>query len=193
MPDNDAHKIPDRTPVKHWAKVRLWAGYIYILCAIIFAKPVFGWAIAGLLLVVIGAAIRLTASATLVKDRELITHGIYSMTRNPLYLGSALVAFGFASMASSLWIIGACVIILVPLYARMILIEEKYLSELFPEFFPAYRKSIPGFFPDLSKAGNIRGTLDKSLMRKSGEIISTILFIALSLVLLLTHQTWLPG
>jgi protein-S-isoprenylcysteine O-methyltransferase Ste14 len=184
---------PDRTPVKRWAKVRLWTGYIYILCAIIFGKPIFVWAIVGFLLVILGAAIRLISSATLVKDKELVTHGIYGMTRNPLYLGSAFVAFGFASMSSSFWILGACLIIMAPIYARMISLEEKYLVQLFPDTFPAYMKSVPRFFPDLTKIGKISGTLDISRMKKSGELTSTILFVFLSLVLLLVHRIWIPG
>lgn len=191
-PDNHNNAL-DRTPVKRWAKVRLWTGYVYILCAIIFARPVFQWAIVGFLLVLLGAAIRLISSATLVKDKELVTHGVYGMTRNPLYFGSALVAFGFASMSSSLWILGACVFIMAPIYARMISIEEKYLTQLFPDTIPAYMKSVPRFFPNLSKIGKISGTLHISRMKNSGELTSTILFILLSLVLLLAHRTWIPG
>ncbi len=184
--------VPDRAPVKRWAKIRLWTGYLYILCAIIFAKPVTGWAIAGFILVLLGVSVRLIASATLIKDKELVTHGIYNMTRNPLYLGSSLIALGFASMASSLWILAACIFVLMPLYIRMISIEEKYLAQLFPGSYPEYLKSAPKFTPDLSKIGGIPGTLDKSLVYKSGELTSTLLFIILSIILLALHRSWLP-
>ncbi len=185
--------VPDRTPVKRWAKIRLWTGYLYILCAIIFARPLLVWAIVGFILVLLGVSVRLIASATLVKDKELVTHGIYSMTRNPLYLGSSLIALGFASMSSSLWILAACIFVLMPLYIRMISIEEKYLTKLFPGSYPAYLKSAPKFTPDLSKIGGIPGTLDKSLVKRNEELTTTILFIILSVILLVLHRSWLPG
>lgn len=184
--------VPDRTPVKRWAKIRLWTGYIYILCAIIFARPLLVWAIVGFILVLLGVSVRLIASATLIKDKELVTHGIYSMTRNPLYLGSSLIALGFASMASSLWFLVAFIVILIPMYIRMISIEGKYLTQLFPGSYPAYLKSAPKFTPDLSKISGIPGTLDKSLVYKSGELTSTLLLIILSVILLALHRSWLP-
>lgn len=192
MAQENSIPVPDRAPVKRWAKIRLWTGYLYILCAIIFAKPITGWAIAGFILVLIGISVRLIASATLIKDKELVTHGIYSMTRNPLYLGSSLIALGFASMASSIWFLAAFIVILIPMYIRMISIEEKYLAQLFPGSYPAYLKSAPKFTPDLSKTGGIPGTLDKSLVYKSGELTSTLLFIILSVILLALHRSWLP-
>ena len=184
---------PDRTPVKRWAKVRLWAGYIYILFALILAKPVLSWAVAGFVLVLLGASVRLMANATLIKDRELVTHGIYRMTRNPLYLGSSLVAIGFALMSWSFWILGVLVFILIPLYSRMISIEEKYLTALYPDAFPSYMKSVPKFLPDFSRIGNLSGTMDISRLKSSKELVSTALFILLSLILLLIHRTWIPG
>ena len=127
---------PDRTPIRRWAKLRLWIGYIYLLCAVILAQPQTVWAIVGVALVIIGAVVRLISSATLVKDRELCTEGIYSITRNPLYLGSAFAALGFAAMTSSIWFPAAFILILLPLYIRMIILEEKYLGELYPKSYP---------------------------------------------------------
>lgn len=184
--------VPDRTPVKRWAKIRLWTGYIYILCAIIFARPLLVWAIVGFILLLIGVSVRLIASATLIKDKELITHGIYNMTRNPLYLGSSLIALGFASMASSLWFLGAFIVILIPMYIRMISLEESYLAQLFPGSYPAYLKSAPIFFPDLSKTKGISITLDQSLLKRNEELTTTILVIILSIILLALHRSWLP-
>src|SRR5580692_7108319 len=51
------------------------------------------WSLA---LVLPGLALRAAASGTVKKNRELAVTGPYAHTRNPLYLGSALIAAGFA-------------------------------------------------------------------------------------------------
>jgi len=183
---------PDRSPIKKWAKVRLWTGYVYILLALIFARPVLPWAIAGLVLVIAGTSLRLISSATLVKDRELCTDGIYAMTRNPLYLGSALIALGFASLTSSLWFLGGFTLVPLPMYMRMILIEEKYLVQLWPEEFPEYIKSVPRFLPRLWPLPKLSGTLDRGKLSRSGELTTTLIFIVIVIILLAWHRTWLP-
>ena len=64
MSDPSPNPAPDRAPVKRWARIRLWAGYLYILLAVIFAQPSLYLAIAGAALAIIGIAIRLVAGAT---------------------------------------------------------------------------------------------------------------------------------
>jgi hypothetical protein len=185
-------EIPDRGPVKRWAKLRLWAGYIYIAYALAYSRPELPWALAGLILIITGAAIRLVASATLVKDTRLCTDGIYSVTRNPLYLGSAIVGLGFASLATSEWMLGAYVLVLVPVYAYMIFLEEGYLGKLHGSAFDEYRKRTPRFFPRLSCI-SLKGTIDRVKLGKSREPYSTLLFLIIAALILFIHRTWIPG
>jgi len=183
---------PDRTPVKKWAKVRLRAGYLYLAAALVFGTPQFLWAIIGLLLILGGIATRLVASATLVKDRVLCIEGIYALTRNPLYLGSSLIGLGFAFLATSEWLLGAYVLILVPIYIRMIHLEEHYLSQLFPGEFERYMKSVPRFFPRLD-SGKIRGTMSREKLVRSRELTSAMLFLVIAALILFLHRTWMPS
>ena len=57
---------------------------------------------AALALMAIGLAIRSWSAGTLNKSRELTTHGPYSMTRNPLYIGSFLMMFAFCILCKDL-------------------------------------------------------------------------------------------
>src|SRR5580700_5644997 len=57
-----------------------------------------GWS---LLLVLPGLWLRAYASGYVKKNRELTQTGPYAYTRNPLYLGSILIAAGFAVAARS--------------------------------------------------------------------------------------------
>lgn len=182
---------PDRTPIRRWAKLRLWVGYAYLLCAVLLAGPQPIGVVVGLVLVLLGVTVRLLSSATLIKDAELCTSGIYSATRNPLYLGSALVGLAFAFLSGSLWFFIAFFAVLAPLYWWMIVLEEAYLNTLHPAAFAEYRRSVPRFLPRLSTLGNIPSTLDLSLLRKSREPSSAALILLLAAILLAWHRTWL--
>lgn len=173
--------------------MRLWAGYLFLLAALILARPQPLWALVGIILILIGAAIRLIASATLVKDSELCTSGIYSATRNPLYLGSALVGLGFVSLSYSLWLLVAFVLVLVPLYARTILLEERYLKSLFPESYPEYASRVPRFVPRLVPLPDFAGTVDRRRLLKSRELQSAVSFAILAALIFILHRTWIPG
>ena len=182
---------PDRSAIRHWAKLRLWVGYLYLLCAVVLARPLPIWTALGLLLVLAGIALRVVAAATLVKDTRLCTDGVYSLTRNPLYLGSALIGLGFASLTASLWFLLAFAVVLAPIYWRMIILEETYLTELHPDIFPSYRRSVPRFLPRLPNLRTLAAALDTAQLRETREISSAVLIALLVGILLAWHRSWL--
>ena len=81
-----------------------------------------------------GLLIRALASGHVQKNEELATSGPYAYTRNPLYLGSLIMAGGFA-LASRSWIVVAiAVLMLLAIYIPVIRSEEEFLRARFPEF-----------------------------------------------------------
>jgi protein-S-isoprenylcysteine O-methyltransferase Ste14 len=183
---------PDRTPVKKWAKVRLWTGYVFLLLAILFAKPILSLSIIGIILVLAGITTRMISTATLIKDKELCTSGIYAATRNPLYFGSALIGLGVASITGLWWFLAGFLLVLVPIYMHMITLEEIFLKSLFPDTFPSYMKSVPRFFPRLSALAKLSETLDIDKLKKSRELSSAALTISVMILILAIHRSWLP-
>lgn len=101
------------------------------------------WSLA---LVLPGLALRAAASGTVKKNRELAVTGPYAYTRNPLYLGSALIAAGFVvallSLPVALLLAGGFAAIYIPVIAS----EERFLRATFPEF-ESYCRSVPRFIP----------------------------------------------
>ncbi len=57
----------------------------------------------GAVIAAFGLIVRGAAAGYLRKDQQLATGGPYSRTRNPLYLGSALLAAGFIVAGHSVW------------------------------------------------------------------------------------------
>jgi protein-S-isoprenylcysteine O-methyltransferase Ste14 len=101
------------------------------------------WSLA---LVLPGLALRAAASGTVKKNRELAVTGPYAYTRNPLYLGSMLMAAGFAvallSWPLALLLAAGFAIIYIPVIAA----EEQFLRDTFPGF-DDYRRQVPRLLP----------------------------------------------
>ena len=107
--------------------------------------------VSSLALVVPGLALRAAASGTVKKNRELTVTGPYAYTRNPLYLGSSLIAAGFA-LALLSWLVGLVVAIgFVAIYIPVIASEERFLRATFPGF-DDYCRLVPRIIPRVSRA-----------------------------------------
>ena len=106
------------------------------------------WSLA---LVLPGLWLRGWASGCVRKDRELTTAGPYAYTRNPLYLGSILIAAGFCLSVLSwpLAVVLAAGFALV--YIPVIASEERFLRAAFPAF-DAYSRQVPRLLPRLTSA-----------------------------------------
>jgi protein-S-isoprenylcysteine O-methyltransferase Ste14 len=106
------------------------------------------WSLA---LVLPGLLLRGYASGYVKKNRELTTTGPYAYTRNPLYLGSMLMAAGFAIALLS-WLVATVLIAGFALvYIPVIASEEGYLGEHFAHF-AAYCRAVPRIIPRLTPA-----------------------------------------
>ena len=81
------------------------------------------------------------------KDRVLVVNGPYSLSRNPLYLFSffGAVGIGLATQTFTIPLILTAAFMIY--YPQIISREETKLSLLFPKEFPAYKASVPRFFP----------------------------------------------
>jgi protein-S-isoprenylcysteine O-methyltransferase Ste14 len=104
-----------------------------------------------LVLVVPGLWLRGYASGYVKKNQELTTTGPYAWTRNPLYLGSMLIAAGFAVALLS-WPVALLLAVgFLVIYVPVIASEERFLRATFPQF-EAYCRRVPRFFPRFTTA-----------------------------------------
>ena len=122
----------------------------------------------GTIFIWIGSFQRMGAAGTIVKAAgddaaTLIMNGPYAKSRHPLYFGSFMNGIGFAFLAGPLgdivpalqenalgiipWGLIIFAVMLVPLYIRMIRIEDEFLSEKFGPVFDKYCQAVPSFFP----------------------------------------------
>lgn len=114
------------------------------------------WNILGLILIVVGFAILLTAQITLGRNhasvpmiwenQQLIRHGIYRLVRHPLYLGVITLSIGLGVYGPSFP--GVLLMsLLIPIFLIRIRIEEKLLLETFGDAYREYQKTTRTLIP----------------------------------------------
>jgi protein-S-isoprenylcysteine O-methyltransferase Ste14 len=72
----------------------------------------------------------------------LVSTGVYSFTRNPMYLGMVLVLFAWAAYLSSIWSVLGPVFFAVYITRFQIIPEERVLDGLFGAPFADYKKRV---------------------------------------------------
>lgn len=151
--------------------LRMPLGFLLAALYLAFAQPeplplAVGGAIA-----LVGVLVRAWASGHIAKNERLAVSGPYAYTRNPLYLGSFLIAAGFAVAAHwSLLLLVIAFFVLV--YAPKIESERVNILGRFPTEYPNYAANVPAFFPRRTAwtgelAGDDRFSFD--LYMKHGE------------------------
>jgi len=135
------------------SRLRVPLGYAVFALVLILARPRMESLAAGLTLAVLGEALRIWASGHIEKTERLATGGPYAHTRNPLYVGSALLALGVAVAAASPFVVIAVAAYFAVLYPPVIREEAAFLARRFPEEYAAWSRDVPAFFPRLRPAG----------------------------------------
>ncbi len=128
------------------ARLRVPSGFLMVAAFAFFSRPSRHSLLWGLPISLLGLGLRGWAAGCLAKNQALATRGPYAYTRNPLYLGTLLVAAGLAaaSRSAGLGLLFAAVFVLV--YLPVIQLEEQHLRRLFPTY-PFYATSVPALWP----------------------------------------------
>ena len=79
---------------------------------------------------------------------NLNTSGVYSVVRNPLYLGNIVMYTGVVMLARNFWLSAFSMLFLLLYYERIIYTEECYLSEKYGERYLSWAQKTPLFVPD---------------------------------------------
>ncbi len=154
-------------------RMRVPLGFVFAAAYLWFARPAWAWIAAGCVLIVAGILVRAAAAGHIRKNRELTATGPYAYTRNPLYLGSVLMAAGFVIAARNPWVAVAALAMFLAIYVPVIRAEEKYLASAFPGY-AEYAAHVPRLLPRLRPyrspaAGDDEGSFSRELYLKHRE------------------------
>ena len=116
----------------------------------------------------------------------LVTNGIFSHCRNPLYLGNILIVSGLCVVADS----AVCYFLGIPFfvlaYMAIIKAEESYLSDKFGEEYREYCRKVNSLVPNLSGIGTTLQSMTfnwrRLLVKEYGTTYAWIIIMILLIV-----------
>jgi protein-S-isoprenylcysteine O-methyltransferase Ste14 len=166
-------------------RVRL--GYPLVIAVLAVSHPTPSSILLGALTGAIGLWVRAYAAGYLHKQEVLTVTGPYAYTRNPLYLGSAILALG-AGIAMRSWI--SLLILMVYFAVFYSIVMRREATELHLRHgasFEEYARAVPLFIPRLTAAkvpGDSAGSFSLAQYKKNHEWQAAVGFLFLLLVLL---------
>jgi protein-S-isoprenylcysteine O-methyltransferase Ste14 len=126
-------------------KTRILLAWLFAIVLGLSAREYPTWP--GIVLCFVGATLRYWASGYLRKDSRPAVGGPYAWVRNPLYLGTYLMALGTAAAIENWWLLGVLTVTFAAIYHFIILDEEIKLRGIFGEPYLRYCQLVPRFFP----------------------------------------------
>jgi protein-S-isoprenylcysteine O-methyltransferase Ste14 len=162
------------------AKLRVPGGFILVAAFLWLSAPSPASLAIGLPVSILGLALRAWAAGHLEKNTTLADGGPYAYIRNPLYIGTLLIAAGLV-IASRRWELGVLfAIVFLLIYLPVVELEEQHLRKLFPEY-ASYAQRVPKLLPRLSGSSSKR--FRWSVYMKNQEFQALLGFLAGAIVL----------
>lgn len=90
----------------------------------------------------------------------LVTEGIFSHVRNPLYVGNILMLLGVGILANSAIYVGIIIPIFLFIYQCIVLAEENFLRGKFGQAFDDYTKKVHRWIPSISGLGKTLSSME---------------------------------
>jgi protein-S-isoprenylcysteine O-methyltransferase Ste14 len=167
-------------------RVRL--GYPVAIVVLWLSRPsprsiLFGGAVGAL-----GLLLRAYAAGYLHKQEVLTVTGPYAYTRNPLYVGSAILALG-AAIATWSWVSAAILVFYFAIFYSFVMRrEERELRARHGKAFEEYCRAVPLFFPRMTPAkvpGESAGSFSLAQYHRNHEWQASVGFLLLLVAMLL--------
>jgi protein-S-isoprenylcysteine O-methyltransferase Ste14 len=193
MPQNE-QRSPAQSPVS-WARVarriRVPLGFAFAVFYLWRARPTWVSLGLGALIAALGLIVRAVASGHVDKNEELATAGPYAYVRNPLYLGSIVVAIGFVVAAQDVVIAVLIVLFFALIYVPTIRSEEEYLRNRFTGY-SSYARAVPRLLPRTLRSGGMTQGFSRELYMKHREY-NALTGAAVMLAALVVKMLWFRG
>ncbi|NIS80509.1 MAG: DUF1295 domain-containing protein [Anaerolineales bacterium] len=154
MPRDAAHKSLYQTSDAVYGIAFLFASLLSFLLPLSFPEtlPKFLFYVSGGGVFLIGLSLVFLSRSSLRREGQpsepgipttkLVTNGVFSVSRNPSYLGLALVFVGLGLVFRSLWFLIVLLPTIVAVHIVLIVPEERYLEEKFGEEYRRYKLSV---------------------------------------------------
>ena len=119
---------------------------------------------------------------------KLVTSGIYSICRNPMYFGNILILLGVGIFANSALFVFLTIPIFMILYAAIILAEQSFLENKFGEEYKLYKQNVNAIIPDFTKIKEAFKGQEFNLKKVIRKEYNSFFLYLVGLLLLLLYQ-----
>lgn len=165
--------------VNKWIKTHRTriSGVFGVICLLI-AEPTQSSLLYGLALILPGECIRIWSSGHIHKNQILTVTGPYSLSRNPLYVGSFILGTGFMVAMGVIWLAVAFLVFFAAVYWFTIKWEEDKLARTFPGGWEDYKRSVPRFLPFFRLPQYHPGEFSWTQTVKHRELLNALVVVA---------------
>jgi protein-S-isoprenylcysteine O-methyltransferase Ste14 len=127
--------------VEMLARRRVTLGFVTALVAMFLAQPTWSSWRAGLVIALVGEALRIWAAGHLEKSREVTRSGPYRWFKHPLYVGSSIMTIGIVMASRSMGLAIIAGVYMGVTIKAAILVEETYLRKQFGDAYDRYDRA----------------------------------------------------
>ena len=122
----------------------------------------------------------------------LVTDGLFSHCRNPMYVGNILLIIGMSILSNSLFAVLVMIPLFIFIYQAIVIAEENYLRNSYGAGFDTYCAKVNRWIPKLKGIKNTFSENDFNLKKVAFKEYNTSYLWMLGAILLLAYNTnWL--
>lgn len=171
-------------------RIRVPLGFLFAAFYFWRARPLWISLVLGGTVAALGVFVRAMASGYVKKNEELAMTGPYAYCRNPLYLGSIIIAIGFAIAARDAWVAVGIVLLFTAIYVPVIHSEEVFLRSRFAEY-DAYAQRVPRLLPRTVWLSGLTAGFARALYLQHREY-NALIGAAAMMAALVVKMIWFP-
>jgi protein-S-isoprenylcysteine O-methyltransferase Ste14 len=172
-------------------RIRVPLGFLFAVFYFWRARPDWASLAAGAIVAAVGVFLRAMASGHVKKNEQLAMTGPYAYCRNPLYLGSIIIAIGFAIASRDLWVALGVLVLFAVVYVPVISSEEAFLRQQFAEY-DSYARLVPRLLPNTAWFPGLTSGFSRELYLQHREY-NALIGAAAMLAALVVKMLWFPG
>jgi len=172
-------------------RTRVPLGFLFAAFYFWRARPDWRSLAFGGIVAAVGVLLRAMASGQVKKNEELATNGPYAYFRNPLYLGSLIIAIGFAIASRDVWIAVGILALFSLIYVPVIRAEETFLRQRFAEY-DGYARRVPRLLPRTVWFSGLTSGFSRELYWQHREY-NALIGAAAMLAALVVKMLWFSG
>jgi len=168
-------------------KTRVPAGTVLGIIFLLLMHPSARSLWIGGIIAAAGAALRFWAAGHIEKGKVLTQGGPYAFTRNPLYLGSFVMALGIIVAGQGYWLLIPFGLFFAAFYFPVMRAEEQELLQGYGERFVVYSRRVPLFIPGFKMGVPAASTflLSRAIRNREHRTVAGMLLAEILLVLFL--------